>query len=78
MNNDTNFALYVALTELARISEDLDAIKMRDYDGELAEFTSVMDDRIEFVFSIAKENANDVFHNYVDQVGYELAEANHP
>lgn len=77
-NVDVHFALYVALTELAKIGAELGEIKDRDYDGELEEFTSVIDDRIDFVFSVAKDDAYDVFYEYKDTVSQAMAEANHP
>jgi hypothetical protein len=68
MNKDINFAMYVALTELAKISQALHEIRLRDYDDELAEFTGVIDDRIDFIFTVAQEESPTAFKKYIEHM----------
>ena len=74
----SEFPMYVALTELAKIADALDEIKLRDYEGILADYTSIIDDRIDFVFAIAREESPTAFKKYIEHMSDVIGEANHP
>lgn len=77
---NTQFALWCALVELAKIDDQRREIKERamSLDSEIVEVTKAMDTSIEHVFGIAKEYAPDAFSKYVQHMGEVIAESGHP
>ncbi len=77
---NTEFALWCALVELAKIDDQRREIKERamSLDSEIVEQTKAMDASIEHIFDIAKEYAPDAFNKYVQHIGEVMAESGHP